>query len=202
MGEPRQVLPDVWFPMESEEFWARESDARAGLWCDGHAGELSEGADGLVLLLPLWASMPDRPVGGAEDGFTALVGARYGSIHWDQVIRPTVPEHGYDGRVHHEAGGHPRLQLRPTRARNRDNRAGESCRAGHPGIRYRCETDVGERELIRAARERESSWQQVADALGRRPRQSAEGRALRLKRAAEGQGKARDVAEQRLERAL
>ncbi|MFJ2859703.1 MULTISPECIES: hypothetical protein [unclassified Streptomyces] len=103
MGEPRQVLPDVWFPMESEEFWARESDARAGLWCDGHAAELSEGADGLVLLLPLWASMPDRPVGGAEDGFTALVGARYGSIHWDQVIRPTVPEHGYDGRVHHEA---------------------------------------------------------------------------------------------------
>ncbi|WP_331764165.1 hypothetical protein OG944_39085 (plasmid) [Streptomyces anulatus] len=100
--ELRQVLPDAWFRTENEEFWAREFDAQAGLRCDWHAAELSEDADGLVLLLPLWASMLDQPVGSVEDAFTALVGARYGSIRWDQVIWPAVPERGYDGRVNHD----------------------------------------------------------------------------------------------------
>ncbi len=100
--ELRQVLPDAWFCTENEEFWAREFDAQAGLRCDWHAAELSADADGLVLLLPLWASMLDQPVGSVENAFTALVGARYGSIRWDQVIWPAVPERGYDRRVNHD----------------------------------------------------------------------------------------------------
>ncbi|MFF2776115.1 hypothetical protein ACFVU3_14515 [Streptomyces sp. NPDC058052] len=101
--ELRRSLPDAWFRTESEEFWAREfDDAQAGLRCDWHAAELSEDPDDLAGLLPLWASMVDQPVGSVEDAFTTLVGTRYGSIRWDQVIWPAVPERGYDGRVQHD----------------------------------------------------------------------------------------------------
>ncbi|MFB7044262.1 MULTISPECIES: hypothetical protein [unclassified Streptomyces] len=100
--ELRRLLPDAWFRTENEEFWAREFDAKAGLRCDWQAAELSEDADGLVDLLPLWASLLDQPVGSVEDAFTALVGPRYGSIRWDQVIWPAVDERGYNGRVEHD----------------------------------------------------------------------------------------------------
>lgn len=98
----RQALPDTWFRTENDDFWARDPDERAELRFDFHAPELSQDTDDLRPLLPLWASMLDRPVGSVEDGFTALVGANYGLIRWNQVIWPEVPELGYFGRVEHD----------------------------------------------------------------------------------------------------
>ncbi|MFD3530272.1 hypothetical protein [Streptomyces sp. NPDC058664] len=100
--ELRRVLPDSWFRTENEEFWARNLDTQTVLRCDWHATELSADTDSIALLLPLWASMVDQPVGGVEDAFAALVGTRYGVIRWDQMIWPAVPEHGYEGRVEHD----------------------------------------------------------------------------------------------------
>ncbi|MFJ3633185.1 hypothetical protein [Streptomyces sp. NPDC090112] len=100
--EVRQVLPEAWFRTENKEFWARDVDAHEDFRCDWHAAELSEGASDLVPLLPLWASMLDQPVGSVEDAFTSLVGARYASISWGQLIWPEVPERGYYGRVEHD----------------------------------------------------------------------------------------------------
>ncbi|WP_369149055.1 hypothetical protein [Streptomyces sp. R44] len=98
----RRALPDAWFRTENDDFWAREPAERAELRFEFHASELSEDTDDLVSLLPLWASMLDRPVGSVEDRFTTLVDANYGSIRWDQVIWPEVPERGYGGRVEHD----------------------------------------------------------------------------------------------------
>lgn len=83
----RRALPDAWFG----EFPAPELSA-----------DTSGDADDLLPLLPLWASMLDRPVGSAEDRITTLVGANYGSIRWHQVIWPEAPELGYGGRVEHD----------------------------------------------------------------------------------------------------
>ncbi|MFD4243571.1 hypothetical protein ACFWP3_18535 [Streptomyces sp. NPDC058525] len=83
----RRAVPDVWFSTDDAEL---------------HASELTEDAAGLAPLLPLWASMLDRPVGSVEDAFTAAVGSDYGSVRWHQVIWPEVPELGYGGRVEHD----------------------------------------------------------------------------------------------------
>ncbi|MEV5605697.1 hypothetical protein AB0L33_30090 [Streptomyces sp. NPDC052299] len=60
--------------------------------------------------------------------------------------------------------------------------------------------DAMELKLIRAARDRGSSWQKIADATGLGTRQSAETRALRLERGAKSYH-GRDVAAQRLDKA-
>ncbi|MFB7180701.1 hypothetical protein ACFCYI_23720 [Streptomyces sp. NPDC056257] len=98
----RRALPDAWFRTENDEFWVRARHERAERPGEFHAPELSEDADDLGPLLPLWASMSERPVGSVEDDFTALVGRNHGLIHWDQLIWPQVPERGYGGRVEHD----------------------------------------------------------------------------------------------------
>ncbi|WP_133900203.1 hypothetical protein [Streptomyces sp. KS 21] len=98
----RGSLPDAWFRTENDDFWLRDPNERAELRFEFHAPELSEKTGELLPLLPLWVSMLDQPVGSVEDEFTALVGANYGWIRWDQAIWPEVPELGYGGRVEHD----------------------------------------------------------------------------------------------------
>jgi hypothetical protein len=101
--ELRRSLPDAWFRTESDEFWAREyGNTDPGFRCDWHAAELTGDADELTALLPVWASMLDQPVGSIEDHFTAQVGTRYGTVRWEGLAWPEVPEHTYDGRIEHD----------------------------------------------------------------------------------------------------
>lgn len=65
----------------------------------------------------------------------------------------------------------------------------------------RANLDALERDLIRAARSRSTSWQKIADSLGMANRQAAEARATRLERAAESHRSDRDVRTQRRDRA-